>query len=331
MLSSAGSHTGNILRNLLQRSSTCIAFPGAFNGLVGRAIASEGFSGCYISGAGVSASMGLPDIGLSTVDDFTRVIRDVHAGSGLPIIADADTGFGDITVTRRTVKEYARAGASALHIEDQVFPKRCGHLPGKTVVPSEEFAKKIEAAVQARDDLNMSSFLKIESQRGDETNEQRGMLIIARTDVRSVEGGGLDAVIDRSKRYVDSGADMIFPEGLQSVKEFEIVREALHGYNGVNSGRGPFLLANMTEFGVTPIISMDQFSDIGYDVCIFPMTLMRCAMKGVEIALRSIKDNGSVQSIIDNKKMTDRKETYKWLQYSPQEEWAYRPYNHRKQ
>ena len=323
---SAGTHTGNLLRNLLQTSSSCIAFPGAFNGLVGRAIAAEGFLGCYVSGAGVSSSMGLPDIGISTLNDFTKVIRDVHAGTGLPIIADADTGFGDNIVTARTVQEYARAGASAMHIEDQVFPKRCGHLPGKTVVSCKEFAMKLEAAVQARNNLNFSYLRESKNHKNVNKTEAEGMLIIARTDVRSIEGGGLQEVIDRSKRYVDSGADMIFPEGLHSLKEFEIVQKSLYGYNGINSGKGPFLLANMTEFGVTPIISLDQFTEIGYDVCIFPMTLMRCAMRGVKIGLQTIKEKGSIQTVIDNDQMIDRKETYKWLQYSPQEDWIYQPY-----
>jgi len=171
----------------------------------------------------------------------------VSTCSGLPLIADADTGGeGGREGVRRLVFEYRRAGAAGLHIEDQVFPKRCGHLDGKQLVPTADFALKIQAAAEARDEE-----AEEEGQGGRE--KEGGMVICARTDARSVEG--IEKVIERAKQYVDAGADMIFPEGLYTAAEFLKVSKALRGYNGVNEGEGPFLLANLTEFGKTPLLS----------------------------------------------------------------------------
>eukprot|EP00922_Rhytidocystis_sp_ex-Travisia-forbesii_P016093 GHVS01023945.1.p1 GENE.GHVS01023945.1~~GHVS01023945.1.p1 ORF type:complete len:239 (+),score=40.37 GHVS01023945.1:19-735(+) len=186
---------GNRLRALLAQPG-CLCLPGAFNGLVARLVKQTGFSGCYVSGAAVSAAAGMPDVGVVGLEGFCRVIREVTLVSGLPCLADADTGFGEVEVVRRTVKEYEHNGAAGLHIEDQVFPKRCGHLNDKVLVGVNEMCNKIEAAVETA------------------KASGNGMVICARTDAREVEG--MESAIMRAARYVEAGADMIFPEGLHS-------------------------------------------------------------------------------------------------------------------
>src|SRR5690606_669967 len=178
----------------------CVGLPGAFNGMVARQAKMAGFEGLYVSGAAVTASFGVPDIGLLTLNEFCNVIQQVCLGSGLPVIADADTGFGESEMLTRTVHEYSRAGAAGCHIEDQVFPKRCGHLDGKRLIPIDHFAEKVSAAAAARDTLG------------------NGFIVCARTDAAGVDG--IDATIQRSKAYLDAGADMIFPEGLHSEADF---------------------------------------------------------------------------------------------------------------
>jgi len=187
-------------RQLLKND--CIMVPGAFNGMAGRLAAENGFKALYISGAAVTASAGVPDIGLVTLDGFCKIIKEVAMSSGLPIIADADTGFGEGEMCAKTVSDFFLAGASGLHLEDQVFPKRCGHLDGKALISAEDFSKKVSIAVKASEECSGGEFI-----------------ICARTDARSVEG--LEAVIKRSKMYIDAGADMIFPEGLNTAEEFE--------------------------------------------------------------------------------------------------------------
>eukprot|EP00656_Telonema_subtile_P031651 TRINITY_DN3461_c0_g1_i2.p1 TRINITY_DN3461_c0_g1~~TRINITY_DN3461_c0_g1_i2.p1 ORF type:complete len:261 (+),score=69.87 TRINITY_DN3461_c0_g1_i2:203-985(+) len=235
--------------------SSCVALPGAFSGLVGRMAADMSFQGVYVSGAAVTASLGQPDIGVASMEQFTKIIREISVCSGLPIIADADTGFGEEEMVTKTVYEYWHAGASGMHIEDQVFPKRCGHLDGKSLVPVEQFAQKVQRAAAARDACSDGQFI-----------------VCARTDARSVEG--LDAVVERAKVYVDSGADMIFPEGLHTAEEFQYVADALKGYGGAKNAAacgGPYLLANMTEFGKTPIINHAEFERMGYHCVIYPV------------------------------------------------------------
>merc|ERR1719352_59344 len=184
---------GHRLREVFNKGE-CISVPGAFNGLVGRIAADKGFQSAYISGAAITASAGVPDIGVLTLDHFSRVISEVSTASGLPLIADADTGFGEVEMVKRCVFEYERAGAGGLHIEDQVFPKRCGHLDGKELVSSKDFCMKVEAAREVADSRNS------------------GFIVCARTDARSVYG--FDQAVKRAEDYVRAGAEMIFPESL---------------------------------------------------------------------------------------------------------------------
>lgn len=253
-------------------------------------------------------------LGTIGLEDMTRVIRDVSACSGLPLLADADTGGeGGEGGVRRVVMEYRRAGAAALHVEDQVFPKRCGHLEGKELVPADEFALKVQAAARARDEGRVA---------GEEGGGNGGLMICARTDARSVVG--VEEVIERAKRYVDAGADMIFPEGLCSGDEFLRVSQALKGYNGVNGGEGPYLLANMTEFGKTPLLSVRRMGALGYHATIFPMTLFRWAMRGVVEALEELREGGRVsKTALREGRLLTREETYELLGYTPGRVWEY--------
>jgi len=288
---------GRRLRALMDAG--CVSAPGAFNGLVARAAREAGFDALYVSGAAVSASAGLPDIGLVTLEGFCRVIGEVARASGLPVIADADTAFGEGEMAARTVWEYARAGAAGFHIEDQVFPKRCGHLDGKALVPVEHMIEKIRSAARARDAHTAGQFV-----------------LCARTDARGVEG--LDATISRAKAYIDAGADMIFPEGLETEAEFAKVAQALKGYG---PKRGAYLLANMTEFGKTPSIPVARFAELGYSIVIFPVSTLRSAMGEVQRLLTALKRDGHVNGVID--RMQDRKSLYNLLGYQPGREWEF--------
>jgi methylisocitrate lyase len=268
-------------------SSGVVAAPGAFTALVGRAVAHAGFDAVYISGGATANTAGVPDVGLLTLTEVCRTIREISAASGLPTIVDADTGYGEVEMVRRTTIEYERAGAAAMHIEDQVFPKRCGHLDGKTLIPTEDMAAKLTAAAASKSD---------------------DFVLIARTDARGIEG--LDAAIERGNAYREAGADMIFPEGLASEDEFA---EFASGCPGL-------LLANMTEFGKTPIIPLSRFGELGYDIVIFPVSMQRIAMKAVTTALVALKAQGSVGAILDD--MQTRQELYDLLGYTPGTEWA---------
>ncbi|TVQ33330.1 MAG: methylisocitrate lyase [Phycisphaeraceae bacterium] len=279
--------------------TTCVAMPGAFNGLVARAVADAGFDACYVSGGAISAASGVPDIGLLSLEAFSRVIREVADSSGLPVIADADTGFGEGEMLTRTVWEYHRAGAAGFHIEDQVFPKRCGHLDGKALVSVDNMQEKISRAASARDACSGGSFI-----------------VCARTDARSVEG--IDQAIERSMAYLDAGADMLFPEGFHSEEELGRFAEAVRG-RGRNGG--PFLLGNMTEFGKTPIIPMDRWESLGYSCVIFPVTSLRVAMGAVTKFLEALRRDGHVEASLDT--MQPRKELYELLGYTPGTEWVY--------
>jgi methylisocitrate lyase len=279
----------------------CTAAPGAFNALCARAIAQAGFQACYVSGAATSVSAGVPDVGLLTLEHFCRVIREVADGSGLPVLADADTGFGEAEMVRRTVIEYARAGAAGLHLEDQKFPKRCGHLDGKELVPTDHMAEKVEWAARARS----------------ASDAFRDFVICARTDARGVEGFG--SAVERAKVYVDAGADMIFPEGLASEDEFAKFAAELLAL--VPSDRRVYLLANMTEFGKTPLIPLSKFADMGYHCVIYPVSLLRVAMGAVTRALQQLKATGSVEPFLNQ--MQTRKELYELVGYTPGEPWEF--------
>lgn len=295
-------------------STSCVALPGAFNGLCARAIAQAGFQGCYVSGAATSVCAGVPDIGLLTLDHFAGVVREVAASSGLPVLADADTGFGEGEMARRTVIEYARAGAAGLHIEDQVFPKRCGHLDGKTLIPIDHALEKIQmaaAAARAVSGLGPS-------------DPPGGFLVCARTDARGVEG--FEAAVDRAAAYYHAGADMIFPEGLTSEDEFGRFAARMRRLERRSGGPahpqgGPFLLANMTEFGKTPMIAIDVFRSLGYSCVIWPVTLLRVAMGAVTRALAEIRAAGSPEPLLGQ--MQTRQALYGLIGYEPGTVWEY--------
>lgn len=301
-------HPGRRLRELMDKG--VVAAPGAFNGLVARAVRQAGFEACYVSGGATSVAAGVPDVGILSLDHFAGVVRQVCDGSGLPVIADADTGFGEEEMVRRTVIEYHRAGAAGLHIEDQVFPKRCGHLDGKALIPVDQAVSKIRWAVKASDDCSGGDFI-----------------VCARTDAKGVEG--FDAAVDRARAYVGAGASMIFPEGLTSEDEFARFAEAMKETRGPSprpspqrgEGGRPYLLANMTEFGKTPIIPLDRFGEMGYDLVIFPVSTMRAAMGGVTRMLADLKANGSVAGSLDA--MQSREELYKLVGYTPGTPWEY--------
>jgi len=307
MTTSISSQTapGARLREFMR--TTCVGMPGAFNGMAARQVSAHGFDAAYVSGAAVTASSGVPDVGMLTLNEFCAVIQQVTRGSQLPVLADADTGFGEAEMVQRVVHEYSRAGAAGFHIEDQVFPKRCGHLDGKQLVSIDHFQEKVAAAGRARDAIDGVDGLP------------GSFVVCARTDARSVDG--IDAVIERAKAYVDAGADMIFPEGLATEHEFGQVAEALAGYG--NGTSGPFLLANMTEFGKTPIIPLSRFAKLGYHAVIWPVSTFRIAMGAVDRFLASLKETGHVEGSLDD--MMTRKELYGFLGYTPGDEWECPP------
>lgn len=279
-----------------QMDQAVVAAPGAFNALVGKAVAQSGFTACYVSGAATSVAAGVPDVGILTLDHFTQTVREVCSGSGLPVIADADTGFGEEEMVRRTVIEYNHAGAAGLHLEDQVFPKRCGHLDGKSLVPVEQAVSKIQWAAKASKDCSDGQFI-----------------ICARTDAKGVEGFG--AAVERAKAYVDAGATMIFPEGLTSVQEFQDFADEMN----VLGDRRPYLLANMTEFGKTPMITLEEFGNMGYSLVIYPVSTLRIAMGAVTKVLTELKAQGTLEGQLGN--MQTRKELYELIDYTPGKPW----------
>lgn len=297
-------------------AGTSLAIPGAFNALCARAISQHGFEACYISGAATSVSAGVPDVGLLTLDHFARCIREAADASNLPVLADADTGFGEAEMVRRTVIEYARAGAAGLHLEDQKFPKRCGHLDGKELVPLDHMVEKIEWAAKAASSPSLPP-----GERAGEglANDTRPSIIIcARTDARGVEG--FDAAVARARAYVNAGAEMIFPEGLTTEDEFAKFAQALRSVTP-SLRHSPLLLANMTEFGKTPIIPLQRFGEMGYDCVIYPVSLLRVAMGAVSRALAQLKSQGSVAPFIDQ--MQTRKELYELIEYAPGKPWEW--------
>lgn len=280
-------HPGTRLRS--EMANGTVACPGAFTALVARAVARAGFKATYVSGGATANTAGVPDIGLLSLTEVCRTIREVADASGLPVIADADTGYGEAEMAARTVVEYERNGAAGLHLEDQVFPKRCGHLDGKTLIPTDHMVEKVEAAVAAK--------------------HHPDFIICARTDARSVDG--LDAAIERGQAYRDAGADMIFPEGLGSIEEFSAFAEGCPG----------LLLANMTEFGKTPMIHIDRFKELGYDLVIYPVTMQRIAMNAVTSALARLRSEGSAEGLLDD--MQNRQDLYDLLGYVPGAPWSF--------
>ena len=271
-----------------------VAAPGAFNGLVAKAVAAAGFEAMYVSGGACSAAAGVPDVGLLDRSDFCRVIREVVRSSDLPTMADADTGFGEEEQVRRTVIEYAHAGAGGLHLEDQVFPKRCGHLDGKSLISLDQAVSKVQWAAKASHDCSEGAFM-----------------ICARTDAKGVEG--FDAAIERAKAYVEAGATMIFPEGLTSEQEFADFAQAM----GELGEKRPYMLANMTEFGKTPMLTLEQFGAMGYNIVIYPVSTLRIAMGAITRALADLKQSGTLEGQLDS--MQTRQELYELVGYTPGE------------
>lgn len=268
-------------------------FPGAFSPLVAKLVAELGFDGVYVSGAVLSADLGLPDIGLTTLTEVAGRGAQIAAVTDLPTLIDADTGFGEPMSAARTVTVLEDAGLAGCHFEDQENPKRCGHLDGKAVVPAAEMIKRLRAAVAARRDPDF--------------------IICARTDAAGIEG--LPAAIDRAKAYADAGADLIFTEALHTPSEFERFRAAVDAP----------LLANMTEFGKSELLTAPQLSDIGYNVVIYPVTTLRLAMHAVEAGLREIADAGTQSGLLD--RMQHRSRLYELLRYADYNEFDSDIYN----
>ena len=280
-------HQGAKLRALMDRGTVFV--PGAFNALVARSVARAGFDATYISGGATANVAGYPDIGLITLTEMCRTIREISDASGIPVIADADTGYGEVECCVRTVVEYERAGAAALHLEDQVFPKRCGHLEGKDLISAQQMADKVAAMVSHR--------------------VSPDFVIIARTDARHVSG--FDDLIARANLYRAAGADVIFPEGLHDADEFARFMKASPGKT----------LANMTEFGKTRAITSAEFSALGVSLVIYPLSLMRLAMKSVEDGLRALRNDGGFHGTLEA--MQSRKELYELLEYTPGKQWDF--------
>ncbi len=268
------------------KSGKLLRFPGAFSPLVAMLIERHGFEGVYISGAALAADLGLPDIGLTTLPEVATRGGAIARATDLPALIDADTGFGEALNAARTIQTLEEAGLCGCHLEDQVNPKRCGHLDGKSLVTTQAMVDKIRAAAGARQDKNF--------------------LIMARTDARASEG--LAGAITRAKAYVDAGADAIFPEALADEREFEKFRKAI---------QVP-LLANMTEFGKSKLLTTRQLTEIGFNVVIYPATTLRLAMKAVEDGLVVIKSKGTQESLL--KKMQTRAELYELLRYKNYEQ-----------
>ncbi len=256
--------------------------PGAFSPLVAMAVEDAGFDGVYVSGAALSADLGLPDVGLTTLSEVAGRGAQIARATALPALIDADTGFGEPLNVARTVQALEDAGLAGCHLEDQVNPKRCGHLDGKSLVGEDEMVRRLRAAVDARRDPDF--------------------VICARTDARGPEG--LDAAIRRARRYVDAGADMVFPEALTDEREFAAVRAAIDVP----------LLANMTEFGKSRLLDAATLSSLGINVVIYPVTTLRLAMGAVEEGLRAIAAGGTQEPLVP--RMQTRGRLYDLLGYA---------------
>ena len=260
------------------KSNKILRVPGAYNPLTSKLIEEIGYDAVYVSGGVMANDLGFPDIGLTTLQDVSTRSYLISRVTNLPTIVDIDTGFKSCKETIETFEEF---GVAAVHLEDQIEQKRCGHLDNKELITKEKMVSKIKECVSARKDKNFK--------------------IIARSDAKSVEG--IDSMIDRCKAYVDAGAEIIFPEALKDEKEFELVRKSL----------GCYLLANMTEFGKSKLLNYKQLEDLGYNIVIYPVSTQRLAMKNVEDGLRAIFADGHQNNIID--KMQTRKRLYDLVEY----------------
>lgn len=266
-----------------------ITIPGVYSGISALIAERVGFRSIYLSGSGIAGMMGMPDLSITTLDEVVREAGNITSISRLPLIVDCDTGFGEPLNVMRTVRLMERAGVAAIHIEDQELPKKCGHLNGKKIVPAEDFIAKIRAAKEASKDPNFS--------------------LIARTDARSV--GGLDDAIERSREYLKAGADIIFTEALENPEEFREMRKKVNGY----------LMANMTEFGKSPLLSVDELKEIGYDMVIFPLTAFRSILKNTEQIYSDLHKQGTQRNFID--KLMTRSQYYELIGYSEYEDEDY--------
>ena len=260
------------------KNKKILRFPGAYNPLTAKLIEEIGYDGVYVSGGVMSNDLGYPDIGLTTLKDVSIRSNQIARVTNLPTIVDVDTGFKSC---EETIHTFERSGVAAIHIEDQIERKRCGHLDNKELIPTEEMTKKIKMCVSSRKDTNFK--------------------IIARSDAKNVEG--LDKMIERCKSYINAGAEIIFPEALKDEKEFEIVRKSLNCY----------LLANMTEFGKSKLMNYKELENLGFNIVIYPVTTQRLAMKNVEDGLKVIFADGHQNNIID--KMQTRKRLYDLVDY----------------
>ena len=260
------------------KSNKILRVPGAYNPLTAKLIEEIGYDAVYVSGGVMANDLGFPDIGLTTLQDVSTRSYLISRVTNLPTIVDIDTGFKSCKETIETFEEF---GVAAVHLEDQIEQKRCGHLDNKELISKEKMVSKIKECVSSRKDNNFK--------------------IIARSDAKNVEG--IDSMIDRCKAYVDAGAEVIFPEALKDEKEFELVRKSL----------GCYLLANMTEFGKSKLLNYKQLENLGYNIVIYPVSTQRLAMKNVEDGLRAIFDDGHQNNIID--KMQTRKRLYDLVEY----------------
>ncbi len=275
---------GRMLRDIV--AATAIQAPGAPNALVGRLIEEMGFPAMYLSGAAFSAGvLALPDIGLFTLSELAQEVHRLTARVSVPVIVDADSGFGDTANVERTIVELERAGAAAIQLEDQELPKRCGHLSGKKLVTTDAMCAKLRAAAAARSDEDT--------------------VIVARTDACGVES--FEAAVERAKRFVDAGADWIFPEALATREEFAAFAQAINVP----------LVANMTEFGKSPLLDFDELAEMGYRVVLYPVTLLRVAMKAIESTLSLLTADGTQRELLDL--MQTRQELYDLLEYDSYE------------
>jgi len=272
------------LRKLVEGEKIVVA-PGVFSPAVAKLAEKLGFRALYFSGAGFSNLLALPDLGITTLTEVAGAARQVASRVNVPLIVDADTGFGEALNVARTVEEMKAAGAAAIHIEDQILPKRCGHLEGKELVDTEEMVKKLITARNAAG---------------------KELLIIARTDSRSVEG--MDSALERALAYSKAGADLVFPEALEGREEFAEFRRKV---------KLP-LMANMTEFGKTPYMTVQEFEDLGYDIVIFPVTAFRAMMKTVKDTLTRLKAEGTQKDML--KSLMPREEFYDLIDYHTFEE-----------
>lgn len=262
-------------------SGRLLRFPGSFSPLVSMLVQQIGFEGVYVSGSVLSADLGLPDVGLTTLTEVAERGGLIAGGTDLPAIIDVDTGFGEPINAARTVRTLEEEGLCGMHLEDQESPKRCGHLDEKRLIPTERMQEKIEAAARARSDENF--------------------LLIARTDARAVEG--MDAAIERARAYVEAGAEMIFPEAMADEEEFAEFRTAIDVP----------LLANMTEFGKSNLLNAHKLEQLGYSIVIYPVTTLRLAMKAVEEGLHTIDERGDQIHLLE--RMQHRDELYELLDY----------------